>query len=232
MSEALFGPSGLRFWNENEIELRELFQTRIISTVKRTLTNLNRQWIFERVEGPCLCPMEEISSSYGSGDVFITNHEWSNSPLCLRAETTASSYAFAKKHKDKLPFCIYQSGKSFRRETNDGASASKLRFNEFWQLEFQCMYSNATKCDYRQFLISASRREIERFVKLTSRVVDSDRLPSYSKSTKDIEVLTEIGWREIASCSLRTDFEDGTEVCEISIGLDRIASLATSKEQP
>ena len=178
MSEALFNLGGLRFWHESEIELREAFQSRVVNVVRRTLLNLNPAWRFARCEGPILHPRSEISAAYDENDIFVTNDIRGGEPLCLRAETTPSSYAYARWLGGKLPLCVWQSGISSRRETNDGASASKLRFNSFWQLEFQCIYGADTKADYRSALISVVRREIERFTMKDARIVESDRLPS------------------------------------------------------
>lgn len=236
MSEALYEFGGLRFWNEDEIELREAFSNRAISVVKDTLLNINPAWSFSQVEGPILTPRSSINGAYDDNDLFSTNHKICDNFLYLRPETTASSYAYARFIRKKLPLCVYQKGKSFRRELNDGATATKLRFNEFWQLEFQCIYSNTTKADYRAELIKAISLEIERFTMLETIVVNSDRLPLYSESTYDIEVnCPEIsgvllgGSREIASCSIRNDFNSEAKVCEIAIGLDRVATLADIK---
>ena len=226
MSDALYDLAGLRFWDENEIELRELFQARVVSTVKKTLSDINSAWKFYRVEGPCLSPRDRISDAYTDDDIFVTNHIKSGSALCLRAETTPSSYVYAKKINKKLPLCVWQSGKSFRRENNDGASAAKLRFNEFWQLEFQCIYSLGTMADYRSALIENISKEISRFTQKETRVIESDRLPSYSESTLDIEVKYNDEWKEVASCSIRKDYSEDTRVCEIAIGLDRIATIS------
>lgn len=233
MSEALYGLGGLRFWSENEIELREAFQARTISVVRRTLLALNPAWCFARMEGPCLSPRSEISHSYDDDDLFATNHEAGGGALYLRAETTPSSYTYARRHMRKPPYCVYQAGKSFRRESNDGASAAKLRFNEFWQLEFQCIYSVTTGVDYRAALIPVIEREISRCCAAQTRTIESDRLPAYSESTIDIEVVHHAAWREVASCSIRTDFRADMQVCEIAIGLDRIAEIAgTSSDEP
>jgi glycyl-tRNA synthetase len=221
----------LPFWNEEEIEFREMFQKRIVLVLKQTLKNLNNAWEFYRVEGPLLTPSHYVSKEYNDKDVFVTNHEISNSFLCLRAETTASSYEYAKSLNKKLPLCVWQSGKSFRRELGDGATAAKLRYNEFYQLEFQCIYSGSTKADYRKVLVENISKEISRFTNRTHRVVISDRIPSYSDSTLDIEVLLDNNqWKEIASCSIRNDFdsENDTKVCEIAIGLDRVVVLSMS----
>lgn len=233
MSSSLYEFGGLRFWNEDEIELREAFASRAISVVKSTLLKINPAWSFAQVEGPILTPRELINDAYDDNDIFSTNHKIGDDFLYLRPETTASSYAYARFLKRKFPLCVYQKGKSFRRELNDGATATKLRFNEFWQLEFQCIYSNTTKADYRKDLIEHICSEVKRFTMLETRVVCSDRIPSYSESTLDIEVncmgipgVLMSGWREIASCSIRNDFDPETKVCEIAIGLDRVASLS------
>lgn len=232
MSDALYTIGGLRFWTEDEIELREAFQTRAASVVRRTLTDMNPAWRFFRAEGPCLSPRNRISAAYDDDDIFVTNHLAGGEALCLRAETTPTSYAVARTIQGKLPICVWQAGKSFRRETNDGASAAKLRFNEFWQLEFQCIYRADTKADYRAKLIEAIRGEIGRFTRRNTRVVESDRLPDYSESTIDIEADHNGAWREMSSCSVRTDYSDDTRVCEIAIGLDRVATLAAQESQP
>lgn len=228
MSQALYGLGGLRFWSEDEIERREAFQLAASSTIRRTLLAMNPAWRFARMEGPCLSPRDQISASYSDDDIFATNHAAGGDHLCLRAETTPSSYAYARAMGGKLPLCVWQAGKSFRRETNDGASAAKLRFNDFWQLEFQCIYAKSSGADYRGAMIGAMRRLIERHTGRATRVVESDRLPSYSISTLDIEVLLDGNvWREVASCSLRTDYSDETTVAEIAIGLDRIVEVTT-----
>ena len=226
MSDALYKYAGLRFWSEDEIELREAFQARAVSTVKRILPSINSAWQFMRVEGPCLAPKSALSAAYGPDDIFQTNHRKGGELFCLSPETTDSSYQAARKFARKFPLCVWQARKSFRRETNDGATAEKLRFNEFWQLEFQCVYRADTLADYRAALIPAVAREVSRFTRLDTRVVQSDRLPSYSESTLDIEAQFNGQWREVASCSIRTDFAPEMRVCEIAIGLCRVATMA------
>lgn len=235
MSEAIYTLGGLRFWSESEIQLREQFTARMALVVRETLTRINPAWSMFRVEGPCLSPRDRISNAYSDDDIFVTNHVAGGAPLCLRAETTPTSYAWARwlMQRDKrarLPLCVWQAGKSFRRETNDGASASKLRFNEFWQLEFQCIYRADTKADYRVPVMVAASHEVTRATGQATREVASDRLPAYSESTLDIECQTIGGWREVASCSIRTDFSDDTRVFELAIGIDRVVELTTRQK--
>lgn len=228
MSDAFYDIESLRFYDEAEIELREIMTARIANTVKRTLLSVNPAWKSYRVEGPLLTPQTHVSASYDENDIFVTQIEKASARLVLRPETTVSSYMFARKKyaANKLPLCVWQVGKSFRVEKSDGATAAKLRFNEFYQLEFQCIYSVGTKADYRAYLMDAVSKEISMFLfgeKI--RVVESDRLPSYSESTLDMEVPFKDDWKEIASCSIRTDFSEDTRVCEIAIGLDRLVEI-------
>lgn len=235
MSLALYNEiSGLRFWTEKEILMRDTTTTLASNTVKSTLSKLNPAWSFHRVEGPLLTPQSFISPEYTDEDVFSVDFDKAGEPLKLRAETTRSSYEYARylmsKSNEpkplKLPLCVWQSGKSFRKE-GQGQRASRLRFFEFYQLEFQCIYSKNTGADYLLPVIQTLRNEIGRLTSLETRIVESDRLPSYSLETWDIEVLQKDGeWREMASCSRRNDFSDETLVAEFALGLDRIATLA------
>jgi glycyl-tRNA synthetase len=230
MSLVAFGLGGLRIWTSEELSIRRAFEECVTGRITKALTDMNPAWAFYRCEGPCLMPRDEQNEAYTDADVFVTNHEAGENTLSLRAETTLSSYLYArilrKQYGKKLPLCVYQSGKSFRRELNDGATGEKLRFNEFNQLEFQCIYSTDTKADYRVAVLSAVENEINRFTCMETRQQQSDRLPVYSESTIDIEVeMAPSKWMEIASLSIRKDFEDA-KVLEIAIGLDRVASLA------
>ena len=221
----------IRLWDEEEINFREIAIKQLSSTVKRTLTNVNPAWKITRVEGPILIPGNMISESYSDDDIFQTQVIKAGKMICLRPETTMSSYAWAKMNltSKRLPYCVWQAGKSFRVEKLDGASASKLRFNEFWQLEFQCIYSNSTMADYRSKLIEAVAHDI-RWLLFNNivRIVESDRLPEYSESTIDIEALHIGNYREVASCSIRKDYDADTKVCEIAIGLDRLVEIWNS----
>lgn len=234
MSSAYYEIESLRFYDEREIELREMIVSRVSSTVKQTLKSVNSAWNIHRVEGPLLTPRIFVSDSYDEDDIFITQVEKAGSQLVLRPETTVSSYMFARKKyvNSKLPLCVWQVGKSFRVEKSDGATAAKLRFNEFYQLEFQCIYSIGTKADYRSYLIDAVSKDIAMFTNMPAvRVVESDRLPSYSESTLDIEVEFRGDWKEVASCSIRKDFSEDTRVCEIAIGLDRLVEIYNERTQ-
>jgi len=231
MSLNLYGLESLRFWTEAEIDFRESFTASVVSKVKSTLSGMNRAWHYHRVDAPLLTPRAFVSESYDDDDIFVTQIQRLGGDMVLRPETTAGSYAYAKHimstiKKNKLPMCVWQSGKSFRVEASDGATAAKLRFNEFYQLEFQCVYSKGTMADYRQALIDVMVHEIKRQTMVEVRVIDSDRLPEYSESTIDIECMYNGEWKEVASCSVRTDFDDDSLVCEIAIGLDRIVEIA------
>lgn len=224
MSKDTYNLGGLRTWSEKELIDREFIVNSLTQCLKETLIGLNQAWKFYRVESPILTPNKLISSSYGEGDYFKTNHSASNDTLCLRAETTAGSYNEMARCQYKLPSCVYQLGKSFRRETNDGASASKYRYNEFYQLEFQCFFSSNSNADYHQALIHSLSLRVQHILNREIKIIESDRLPSYSDLTVDIEVWNGKKFVEIASCSKRNDFEK-SDVVEIAFGIDRIVEI-------
>ncbi len=180
MSLALYPTGQLRFWTEHEITLREGLIPRLYHHVKTPLQKLNKAWRFERVEGSLLTPTNFISAAYTEDDLWVTKGLIAGKGVALRAETTASSYLYAKHLMSqegdniKLPLCVWQSGKSFRREESDGASASRLRFFEFYQLEFQCIYSKTTGADYTSPVISSVCKEVQLITGSSARVVPSD----------------------------------------------------------
>ena len=233
MSSNLYKESAaLRFWNEEEIRLRESIISSLYSIVKNSLLDVNHAWRFYRMEGPVLTPQAHVSESYTDKDIFLTNHEAAGQKLVLRAETTASSYLYAKElmsrgKRYRPPICVWQMGKSFRRELSDGASPSKLRFNEFHQLEFQCIYDKSTLVDYRSKIINKILKKCSYLVGQNCEIEESDRLPSYSESTLDI--VTDTGM-EIASISIRNDFDDKNKVLEIAFGLDRMVDIYSNNQ--
>lgn len=241
MSHALYQLGGLRFWTEEEIEFRDFLTKRLKTVLANTLSHMNPAWKFIRVEGPVLAPRGRVNPNYGEDDLFVTNHDAMGDKLCLSPETTDTSYVYAKHlmESDKRfkhpPFCVWQTRKSFRRENTDGATWGKLRGNEFYQLEFQCIYSTKSFAPYKETAITALQWELMRYGHFAGgrgvRVIPSDRLPSYSRETTDIEVFHSVPggpheYREVASVSIRTDFGDGFEVLEVAFGLDRLVEIA------
>jgi glycyl-tRNA synthetase len=231
MSIALYKTGGLRFWTEREILHRQQAIDTLQQAISYELTLLNPAWQFHRVEGPLITPREHVNSAYDGSDIWELSADVAGNPACMRPETTASSYLYAQHMLQsglaKAPLCIWQTGKSFRRETNDGASPSKLRFNEFYQAEWQCIYKEDTKADIKGRILPVVGFAIEKISGSAEyRVIPSDRLPSYSKETLDIEVPHRGKWKEMASVSKRTDFPiEGKLVLEIAVGLDRLISV-------
>lgn len=233
MSQAFFETGGLRFWNQEEITHREYAIQQLYNSVSRSLTDINRGWVFQRYDAPILTAKNRLSGEYTGDEVFILEAQLADATFVLRPETTPSSYEVARRllTQGKPPLCVWQAGKSFRRERMDGASPSKLRYNEFYQQEFQCIYSVGSKADYKAAVLPALIETTGRLVARGQavRMVDSDRLPAYSKHTVDIEVEFNGGWKEVASISTRTDFSETEEVLEIAFGLDRLVEIALGK---
>lgn len=220
---------GLRFWSQEEIEFRNLAIGYIKRRLVTALSRVNNAWNFRQIEGPIMTPRELVAPGYGLDDIYFLS---TPDPFVLRPETTPSSYQYAGRllnshHPEKLrlPLCVWQAGKSFRVEKADGASPSKLRFNEFWQLEFQCLYSKDTKADYRSAAEDAVQAAIQLLTYTPARIVASDRLPEYSLETNDVEIEYNGRWTEMCSISTRKDFADDVLCLEVAVGLDRLTEV-------
>lgn len=237
--QPLFETNGLMFWTHREIQLRNHFKDMVSMGVQDILCAQNPAWDFTQIEAPQLTPRTLINQNYTEKDVWVQEQSTSTeTELVLRPETTPSSYVYAKhvlsNHSGlKPPFVVWQAGKSFRREHEQ--VTKNMRLKEFYQQEFQCFYTADTKNDYQAAVSEPMRRLIAELVGLPARIVESDRLPSYSKKTMDIEVDNGDKWMEICSISVRTDFdmparfvakgktiEKELDVLEIAVGLDRM----------
>lgn len=228
--EQLYNVNGLIFWDEREINTRKMVETHLVQAMKDSLKRMNRAWDFWQVEAPILTPWQFINKNYTDADLFATNATTKNSNgddenLIARPETTMGSYEYAKhllnphnKTKVRMPLVVWQHGKSFRREQDQ--PTKHMRLKEFYQLEFQCIYSPSTGMDYAQFVIDDMTVAMIQLVG-QCRMVLSDRLPDYSERTVDIEH-AESGM-ELCSISQRKDFE-GAKVLEVAVGTDRVVS--------
>jgi len=235
----IFDINGLQFWSEEEIRLREHFRDFFARRIQQDLLALNPQWAFHFIEAPLLTPRPLLNANYTSKDVWDqAGHGDSEQPLTLRPETTPGSYAYAQyllnNHTgSKPPFVVWQAGKSFRREIIQ--PTKHMRLKEFYQQEFQCLFTADTANDYHGAMLEPIRAMIASQIPLPTRLVPSDRLPTYSLKTMDVEVWNGDKWMEVCSISLRNDFpekltfqtkkglvEKDALVLEIAIGLDRI----------
>jgi glycyl-tRNA synthetase len=234
--EQLYGVNGLIFWNEREINARKMVEAHLVQTMKDSLKSMNRAWEFFQVEAPILTPKSFVNPNYSDADMFAVKttfktgtdeEDWTldTSRLIARPETTMGSYEYARhllnphnEQKVRMPFVVWQHGKSFRREQDQPTKFMRLK--EFYQLEFQCIYSPNTGMDYSTNLIFAIAAALRQLVGDT-RVMESDRLPSYSEWTRDVEHV-ESGM-ELCSISQRKDFE-GAKVLEVAVGTDRVVS--------
>jgi glycyl-tRNA synthetase len=239
MSYALYQElEGLRFWRQSELSLRRRIRDALVETVQTTLLDLNQMWAFEEVETPPMMPMARMSAAYDRSDVFVlADAPGGTDQWALRAETTDGTYSTAvqilRTTRMRPPLCVWQMGQSYRRETSDGATAAKLRLNAFNQLELQCIHAADTKADLATAVREALVPVVARITGLETRLLlQTDRVPSYSEETVDVECLLPNGeWREVASTSRRTDFPEipGQKPCrvfEVAFGMDRMVALA------
>jgi len=207
----------LLFRTQKDIELREFFVKNISEQLKHFLKTINHSFDFQRVEASQLTPIDLLNENYTEDDYYKVDD------LALRPETTMGSFAYAdhilnphNKPKTRLPIVVRQAGKSFRREQDK--VLKHMRLKEFYQLEFQVIYSNTTADDYYGRIVEYIDLLLSSLV-WDTRLEPSDRLPSYSEITTD--VIMEWNDMEICSISKRKDYHDDI-VTEVAIGLDRL----------
>ncbi len=223
----IFGVNGLVVWDEREIKLREFYIDYIGSELYKAFYSINRAWSIERIESSTLIPLNLVNKNYTQEDFYKISDE-----LALRPETTAGSYLYAKQKlkssKLKVPAIIWQAGKSFRIEQDK--TVKNMRLKEFYQMEFQCIYAESTMNDYFNIAINNTARIISTVLNKNISIEPSDRLPSYSSKTIDLLVKNDGSNLELASISLRTDFDETITfkkiekllVVEVAIGIDRL----------
>lgn len=219
----LYDSNGLVFWSEEEIALREAIARHLVRHVSLNLKTQNRAFEILQIESPQITPIGLINKNYGEDDIHaIQPRRDSEDLFVLRPETTMGTYKameyLLNSHHDrkiKLPLCVWQHGKSFRREQDQPTKFMRLK--EFYQLEFQITFSESTVNDYSISLIPVVQKAVSDFIG-PCRVEASDRLPDYSESTTDI--ICEKTNMEVCSISKRKDFSQG-KVLEVAVGTDR-----------
>lgn len=215
----LYEKNSLMFWNEKEILLREFYEKMLTIELKNCLKIMNPAFEMIKVDAPLFIPKELVNENYTKDDVFMQDFD----DLCLRPESTMSSYVYAKyllnthnEMKCRLPLVIYQHNKSFRKEQDK--TLSNMRLKEFYQIEYQILFSKNTNNDYYPTILNTCLDFVNRYVK-DARLENSDRLPSYSDETVDI--IINDNNMEVFSISRRKDFDD-VKVIEVSTGSDRL----------
>lgn len=212
------GINGLMTFSEREIITRNFFVDFIEYSLRNEIQKINNAISFYRIESPCIINIHDIDESYSKDDFFSIE----SCGLSLRPETTKGTYSFAidciKSHGKKLPFILWQHGKSFRNEQDQ--VVKNVRLKEFYQLEFQFFYSVGSKCDYFTECCDIVKETLCKLFRTNKvKLVESDRLPKYSIKTMDVEY----NEMELCSISKRKDFPlDDINVVEISTGTDRL----------
>ena len=216
----LYNANGLVFWSEEEIRIRNMFVEHMVSSIRHSLLSMNQAFKLIQCETPQLTPSVFINEAYSEEDVYKAGDA-----LCLRPETTMGSYAYAahilsgyNNPKYKLPICVWQHGKSFRKEQDQPTKFMRLK--EFYQLEFQILFSASTLNDYYPLIVEDVRKALAELL-ISCKTEKSDRLPSYSEETTDVIYFDEQQQMEICSISRRKDFDPNIKNIEIAIGTDR-----------
>ena len=242
--DTLYDRNGLVFWTEKEIRLRNMMVDYFVNGLRDILKSENRAFEMIQIEAPILTPRDFINPNYTPNDIYVpaVAHEegavggtYANTileydDLALRPETTMGSYKYAQwllehtETKTRMPICVWQHGKSFRREQDQ--VTKNMRLKEFYQLEFQCIYAVNTQNDYSKAVVGAVKKMISDMIGLCY-IEKSDRLPSYSEET--VDVVCDSTKMEVCSISKRTDCkwtQKSGQVCEakvleVAIGTDR-----------
>lgn len=235
----IYNVNSLVHWEERDIRLRDDLVRFFSDDIRSFLRSVNPAWDIRRVEAPTLTPRSLVSDAYSREDIWVQEQiSKTEAELVLRPETTSSTYVYMQHllgnhSRTRLPLCVWQAGKSYRREQDQ--PTKHVRLKEFWQLEFQCAFTADSGNDYHAACLEPVRRMIASVIHLPTRIVPSDRLPAYSEVTMDIEVDNGDKWMEVCSISKRTDFPEryrsqakkgpaidhAVTVLEIAIGLDR-----------
>jgi glycyl-tRNA synthetase len=244
----LSNKNGLIHWTQKEIRIREMLRDYFVNEITEALYGLNKAWTFHQCEAPILTAplllknkLKIVPSNVPNGidcysapdlytlDLSPAGYRDIDKDLILRPETTQGSYQYADylqkpPNNIKLPLCVYQYGKSFRREQDQPTKFMRLK--EFYQLEFQCIYSEGTKCDYMAKMGECVVRIMSKVVGACMRNI-CERIPAYS--TETIDILSIEDPMELCSISQRTDYSYG-HVLEIAIGMDRCVYKFLEKE--
>lgn len=245
--KTLYNVNSLVIWEEKDIRIKRWIEDTLKEEIKLILLNQNPRWEFFQIESPSLIPLDLVNSNYTSDDIWVQEAKTKDEiRLALKPETTSSSYVYAEYLLDSNrvcpPFVVWQTSKSFRREQDQ--SLKHMRLKEFYQTEFQCIYTADTLNDYQEKVLEPLRKMFEDIISMPCRIVESDRLPDYSIRTMDIEVYNEDKWMEICSISKRKDFtkkavfniksknyEKDLLVLEIATSSDRIVYNYNKKRE-
>ena len=214
--ENYYDKNGLIFWSQEEIRLRRQFETYFTTEIEASLKRQNAAFQMVQIEAPLLTPRELINPNYTESDI------WAFDDIALRPETTMGSFIAAKhlisgfnEIKYRAPIVVWQHGKSFRREQDQPSKFMRLK--EFYQLEYQIIFSPNTANDYSLKLYPDVLKMISNIIGRCD-MEESDRLPDYSEQTVDIVCAKNS--MEVCSMSKRKDLEN-FKVIEIAIGTDR-----------
>lgn len=227
---SLYNVNGLMFWSEEEIRVRNMIVEHMVSAVNRCLLSMNQAFKMIQCEAPLLTPKSLIDEMYAENAYHVDTQ-------MLRPETTMGSYAYARHilsgyndPKYKLPICVWQHGKSFRKEQDQPTKFMRLK--EFYQLEFQILFAASTANDYYPTIVEAIKKALNELLN-GGYTEKSDRLPSYSDETTDVIFIDYMhhpqNLLELCSISRRKDFDPNIKNIEVAIGTDRCMAKFLNK---
>jgi len=137
----------------------------------------------------------------------------SGAEVFLRPETAQGIFinfkTIAENTRQKIPFGVGQTGKSFRNEITPGNFIFRTR--EFEQMEMEFFCEPGTELDWfaywKQFCMDWLYEIGVSKDKLRFRDHEAKELSHYSNATTDIEYEFPFGWGELWGVASRTDFD-------------------------
>lgn len=230
--EFLYDYNALPFYDQEDLLLRVRFTQAMARHVERLLRATNPAWEFHQLEAPTLLPRALVNPNYTDADLWAQTSDTPERQLVLKPETTPSTYAWLldrmRHRRVRPPVCAWQLSKSYRREADQ--PTKHCRFKEFYQQEFQCLYAADSHNDYFAAIIRPLAQAFALEVCCPTRLVVSDRLPSYAEKTWDVEVWNSEKWMEVASVSVRHDFPEVFQLAHKTVPC-KVLEIATSPDR-
>lgn len=129
----IYNVNSLVHWEERDIRLRDDLTRFFSDEISSFLRSVNPAWDVRRVEAPTLMPRSLVSDAYSNGDIWVQERlSETDTEVALRPETTSSTYVYMQHllgnhSRTRLPLCVWQAGKSFRREQDQPTKHVRLR---------------------------------------------------------------------------------------------------------
>ena len=194
------------FWDGDEIAAREHLTAHFAREVEAMLRGSIGTWLPASKPRRCR-PANLMNPNCGDADLWTQP----DTDLVLRPahDGQLRLRTQAPRRQGVLLMASLRAGRPERAIARNRIRAvANMRLKEFWQQEFQCLFSETTKADYQTLIMEPLAVILGNARRTTARIVESDRLPDYSLKTMDVEADTGERWMEVCSVSVRKDYAE------------------------